>query len=382
MLDPTPSSPFGLAPGVEHGSNRRIQNLDAIFTDKDDILATPAWNDIAFDTTGVAEPRASMFKISRAMSLLPCLSRDVRAFFTGTAPPGTTAVSLVHRAEFLYSMLDEVRPYIDSTLTDPTRVRCVPPSPDHGALWPYAYRFADVGVAFVLWFFWNMRMISASIIIGLHRRPESCTSLPLRPVYLAELERERLSMARKVCMSWEHARAVRPLGAMYIDVGLIVAYSLFVEYEGDDGRRLRRWVLRALQELTDGHPGEGTGEAFAGREFQGVDWTAERVEWLGAWFTAGCIGRNCDGDVPGPRMGSSAIATAASATVPHGSKGEKKEEEVIYLRSDSVCEGGEASSGATEVWSRSSPTDSFLVLQPTGMKLKWHTTGMVAGPFL
>lgn len=275
-----------------------------------------------------------MFKISRTLSLLPSLTRDVRAFFAGTLPTATssrmTRLSLLHRAETLLKMLDEVKPYIDATLADEARVRLVPAAKEHADLWPKAYRFADAGVAFVLWFFWNMRMIASSIIIGLHRRPDppltttttssssfsspspsspspspsSSSSFPSPPTSppaahgtttsfyppsrLAVLERDTIRMAHDVCMSWEHARAVRPLGAMYIDVGLIIAYGVFAT-AGDSPRQ--SWLLRALADLTEGHPGEGTGEGIAGRAFEGStkDWTAERVEWLGRWFSAGCV---------------------------------------------------------------------------------------------
>ncbi|KAL1645818.1 hypothetical protein SLS58_003702 [Diplodia intermedia] len=259
--------------------------LDAIFTGKEDILATREWQAVAFDTTGVTEPRASMFRISRTLSLLPSLTRDVRAHLANSSSSvsASTRLSLLRRAESLHRMLDEVKPYIDATLADPQRVQRVAAAPEHAHLWPEAYRFADAGVAFVLWFFWNMRMISSSIIRDIRR------------------------MARSVCMSWEHARAVRPLGAMYIDVGLIVAHSV---YAGAPERQ--RWVLRALEELTEGsssgssHSGGGGGRpagegVIAGRMFErngGVggstnnnnnDWSAERVGWLGKWFTAGCV---------------------------------------------------------------------------------------------
>ncbi|KAF4544227.1 Zn 2cys6 transcription factor protein [Lasiodiplodia theobromae] len=332
--------------------------LDAIFTGKEDILATREWHDIAFDTTGVTEPRASMFKISRTLSLLPSLTRDVRAFFAGTfstsSSPRMTRLALLHRAETLLKMLDEVRPYIDATLADEARVRLVPAAKEHADLWPKAYRFADAGVAFVLWFFWNMRMIASSIIIGLHRRPDppstatsspspssaspsaspsppSSSSFPSPPTsppcpqssfyppsLLAALERDTIRMAHDVCMSWEHARAVRPLGAMYIDVGLIIAYGIFAT-AGDTARQ--GWLLRALADLTEGHPGEGTGEGIAGRAFEGStkDWTAERVEWLGRWFSAGCVdfvgmsGLNGEEEVGEEATGSAGSSPVGSA---------------------------------------------------------------------
>ncbi|OJD33459.1 zn 2cys6 transcription factor protein [Diplodia corticola] len=291
--------------------------LDAMFTGKEDILATREWQAVAFDTTGVAEPRASMFRISRTLSLLPSLTRDVRAFLACPSGPSasssssTVRLSLLRRAESLHKMLDRVKPYIDATLADPQRVRRVAAAPEHAHLWPEAYRFADPGVAFVLWFFWNMRMITSSIIIGLHRHrhghgqspspsPTAAASSPTATTTttspphssssssssqppcssssssnhrrVAALERDIHAMARAVCMSWEHARAVRPLGAMYIDVGLIVAHSV---YSASPARR--RWVRAALEELTEGS-GEDEGS-----------WSAERVGWLARWFTAGCV---------------------------------------------------------------------------------------------
>ncbi|KAL1619605.1 hypothetical protein SLS54_006542 [Diplodia seriata] len=300
--------------------------LDAIFTGKEDILATREWQAVAFDTTGVTEPRASMFKISRTLSLLPSLTRDVRAHLanSGSVSP-LTRLSLLRRAESLHRMLDEVKPYIDATLADPRRVQRVAAAPEHAHLWPEAYRFADAGVAFVLWFFWNMRMISSSIIVGLHRHPHhhhhgstttsptaspasssppttppppppSSFSPPPPPRNIPALERDIRRMARAVCMSWEHARAVRPLGAMYIDVGLIVAHGV---YAGAPARQ--RWVLRALEELTEG-AGGGSHSGIAGRMFESGgggnnDWSAERVGWLGEWFTAGCVGYvGCGGE--------------------------------------------------------------------------------------
>ncbi|EOD43919.1 putative zn 2cys6 transcription factor protein [Neofusicoccum parvum UCRNP2] len=380
--------------------------LEAIFTDKADILTSPEWHDIAFDTDGIAEPRASMFRISRAMAFLPALNRDIRAFFAGNAPADTTPLSLLHRAESLRDMLDEVRPYIEELLADPTRVRRVTPSPEHADLWPFAYRFADAGVAFVLWFFWNMRMITSSIIVGLHRRPASAPFLPPRPAYLAALEREAVAMARDVCMSWEHARAVRPLGAMYIDVALIVSYNLFAQRAGPDGRRRQAWILAALEELTEGYPGEGSREWIAGREFAGVDWTEERVEWLGAWFTAGCVGRG-DGEAAPDRSAygseevlgddddddvvadADLLAAASSCSAPaarvwaecHGRQG--RHDGWTGSRVDGAC--GDADSGGAVTgayaWSPGSSTDSFLVLQPTGMKVRWHTTNLAGGSF-
>lgn len=424
-----------------------------------------------------------MFKISRTLSLLPSLTRDVRAFFAGTfstsSSPRMTRLSLLHRAETLLKMLDEVKPYIEATLADESRVRLVPAAKEHADLWPKAYRFADAGVAFVLWFFWNMRMIASSIIIGLHRRPDppstttsspspsssspspsppsSSSSFPSPPTSppcpqssfypaprLAALERDTIRMAHDVCMSWEHARAVRPLGAMYIDVGLIIAYGVFAT-AGDTPRQ--SWLLRALADLTEGHPGEGTGEGIAGRAFEGStkDWTAERVEWLGRWFSAGCVdfvgvgglgacgeeevvgdgagvgsaGSSpladeslsgspllTDRDASSPQLTSSmwdewAFAAASSqsdfvggwnaadlsfqagsaygtvAAAPTG--GGYAESIASGSTATGLAAGGAAAGGSSRGWSPDSlasslaDTDSFLILQPTGRRIRWHT---------
>lgn len=443
-------------------------------------MATREWHAVAFDTTGVTEPRASMFKISRTLSLLPSLTRDVRAYFAsssaGTIPPSSsssTRLSLLRRAERLHKMLDEVKPYIDATLADPQRVQRVAAAAEHAHLWPEAYRFADAGVAFVLWFFWNMRMISSAMIVGLHRHdsnasspfsPSSSTaSSPASPSSsssssssstahsratasrVAALERDIHRMARAVCMSWEHARAVRPLGAMYIDVGLIVAYSA---YAGSPERR--RWVLRALEELTEGSNPDGPGEGFiAGRTFEGgrvagggsgsgnKDWSAERVAWLGRWFTAGCVdyvGAGEDGDEgdagSSPLFGGcgavggvvESAMTASPTVMAEGRETTSPElqsslwdewafaaaggqdfvdwdvsmssSDDMSFRADSTYGGGAVRDGeplasastATgsggRAWSPDSlasslaDTDSFLVLQPMGMRVRWPTTMM------
>ncbi|KAL0258555.1 hypothetical protein SLS55_006052 [Diplodia seriata] len=454
--------------------------LDAIFTGKEDILATREWQAVAFDTTGVTEPRASMFKISRTLSLLPSLTRDVRAHLanSGSVSP-STRLSLLRRAESLHRMLDEVKPYIDATLADPRRVQRVAAAPEHAHLWPEAYRFADAGVAFVLWFFWNMRMISSSIIVGLHRHPHhhnhhgstttsptaspasssppttppppppSSFSPPPPPRNIPALERDIRRMARAVCMSWEHARAVRPLGAMYIDVGLIVAHGV---YAGSAERQ--RWVLRALKELTEG-AGGGSHSGIAGRMFESNvgnnDWSAERVGWLGEWFTAGCVGYvGCGGEEGGEEEGDAgsggllfegdgggyveSVMTASPTTLmgeDGGGGGTSPEfssslwdewaftaaaggqdfvdwdasmssSDGMSFRADSAYGGvgadGEpiASRASTatvtdttttgRAWSPDSldsslaDTDSFLVLQPMGVRVRWPTTMTTTTP--
>ncbi|KAK0618779.1 hypothetical protein DIS24_g11520, partial [Lasiodiplodia hormozganensis] len=266
------------------------------------------------------------------------------------------------------------------------------------------------------------------------------------PSLLAALERDTIRMAHDVCMSWEHARAVRPLGAMYIDVGLIIAYGIFAT-AGDTARQ--GWLLRALADLTEGHPGEGTGEGIAGRAFEGStkDWTAERVEWLGRWFSAGCVdfvgmsGLNgeeevvvgspvADESVAGgsanasplltdrdaspqltPSMwdewafaaaasshqsdfvggwnaadlssfqaGSSAYGTVAAAAAAAPTGGGYAESIASGSTATGLAAaGGAAAGGSSRGWSPDSlasslaDTDSFLILQPTGRRIRWHT---------
>lgn len=336
-----------------------------------------------------------MFKIARAMSYLPSLTRDVRAFFSGTSSPDITPLSLLRRAEALHAMLDKVQPYIAETLADPTRVRRVAPSPEHADLWPMAYRFADAGVGFVLWFYWNMRMITFLIIAGLHQRPASSPSLPPRPSYVAALGREARAMARDLCMSWEHAHAVRPLGAMYLDVGLIVAYSVFAERVGeeeegeqeDEEARERRlaWLLRALAQLTAGRPGEGTGMGIVGQEFRGADWSAERVERLGALWTG--LSRRRRKRAEARWYGSPSLSPSSSASPDMGMWEEwGGKQEASLFRVDSGLGDGKESmnnglAGAEYAMDAYSPGSdgSFLVLQPMGVRIPWVGMDALSG---
>ncbi|KAK7709709.1 hypothetical protein SLS57_008614 [Botryosphaeria dothidea] len=395
--------------------------LDAVFSGKEDLLENPEWNKVAFDATGVAEPRATMFKIARAMSYLPSLTRDVRAFFSGTSSPDITPLSLLRRAETLHAMLDKVQPYIAETLADPTRVRRVAPSPEHADLWPMGYRFADAGVAFVLWFYWNMRMITFLIIAGLHQRPASSPFLPPQPSYVAALGREARAMARDLCMSWEHAHAVRPLGAMYLDVGLIVAYSVFAEGVGEEEgeqedeeaweRRLA-WLLRALAQLTAGRPGEGTGMGIVGQEFRGADWTAERVERLGAlwtglsrrrrkraearWYGSPSLSPSSSpcsppfqgfgvGAYPAASVAASASSASASPDMGLWEEWGGKQEASLFRVDSGLGDGEESLSNglasaeyAMDAYSPGSD-GSFLVLQPMGLRIPWVGMDALSG---
>ncbi|KAK7510144.1 hypothetical protein IWZ03DRAFT_363658 [Phyllosticta citriasiana] len=310
---------FRNAQSFERGVLRAIAvgvGLDALFGDKDDILCSPEWEEVAFDTTGLQEPRLSLNKLMHAMSFLPSLSHDIRACEAGSTDPHVTPARLYTRAHALRVMVDEVTPYIEETLTNPARV--VLEQSDPCSIWEHAFFYSDYGTAFVCWFYWNMSMVAQSIIIGIHRRPHWAAQLgrDRQPdETIDQLERECVEIAQKVAMSWEHAMRTRPLGTMYHDFGLIMAFNVFGAYGSPDtaafsAQELRDWCFAALKQLTYSNRSPRGYDRCSTPFFDAPDfadhragpdtmqWNPRHLEWFGAWCTGGCLGR-CD--VPDPR---------------------------------------------------------------------------------
>ncbi|KAK7532035.1 uncharacterized protein J3D65DRAFT_635471 [Phyllosticta citribraziliensis] len=314
---------FKNAQSFERGVLRAITvgvGLDALFGDKDDILCSPEWEEVAFDTTGLQEPRLSLNKLMRAMSFLPSLSHDMRACEAGSTDPHVTPACLYRRALALRVMVDEVTPYILETLKDHDRVLLLPS--DACSIWKHAFFYSDYGTAFACWFYWNMSMVALSIVIGIHRRPHWAAQLggDRQPdETIDQLERECVEMAQKTAMSWEHAMRTRPLGTMYHDFGLIMAFNVFGAYGSSDAAtysagELQDWCFAALKQLAYSNrsprgysrsstpffaaPDHADPLATQDSSSDNMQWNPRHLEWFGAWCTGGCLGR-CD--VPDPR---------------------------------------------------------------------------------
>ncbi|KAK8202481.1 hypothetical protein IWZ01DRAFT_124761 [Phyllosticta capitalensis] len=341
---------FRNAQSFERGVLRAITvgvGLDALFGDKDDILCSPEWEEVAFDTTGLQEPRLSLNKLMHSMSFLPSLCRDIRAYEAGSTDPNVSPSCLYSRAKALRTMVDQVKPYIDDTLSDPDRVLLRPSDP-RSSIWNYAFFYSDYGTAFACWFYWNMTMVAASIIIAIHRRPAWAALLgddERQPAEtIDQLECECIEVAQKVAMSWEHAMRTRPLGTMYHDFGLIMAFNVFGAYGSPDpdafsAADLQDWAFSALKQLTysnrSPHRYSRANPTAAPSASDTLQWSPQHLEWFGAWCTGGCLGR-CD--VPDPR-------NAVSRSV----VGEEQEE----------ADG--------------SGVKDFLVLPPNGLRIPWPT---------
>ncbi|KAF2137949.1 uncharacterized protein K452DRAFT_301663 [Aplosporella prunicola CBS 121167] len=232
--------------------------LDALFSGRDNILTEPEWHAVAFDTTGLVEPRLSLNRIARAMSYLPALARDARAYHAARHDE-STAKELLARAASLKGMLAMAGPFVEAAQADPA------------LMWragPDRLAFANAGIAFSLWFFWAMSIAVDGIAAGLAPQQHDA-SLALACVGRARLLRD----------SWPWARGCRPLGAMYLDVGLILAHKALRLWGGEAGDGGE--VLEALAGLSEGARAASAGDA--------VPWTVEHVERVGAWLTGGAV---------------------------------------------------------------------------------------------
>ncbi|KAF2090564.1 hypothetical protein K490DRAFT_61884 [Saccharata proteae CBS 121410] len=266
-------------------------NMNAIFFDKDDLLADPEWSQFAFDTNNLPQPWISKTKVSEAMAHLPGLCRDIRAYDAGTentSSTGTlTLASLTDRTHHIRNLLDETRPYLSATVLNTAIVQRTPSS---DPLFPEHLSYASLPYAWVFWFYWGMRIITNTIDAALlHRRSSfGFQPFPADLQHLADLDTENREMSKLLCSSIDYARACRPIGAIYIDIGLVMAHKVFStdpSLSAAAKTAHRDSVLDKLNSLHD----DSVGRKMKDLGSTTVGWTHERVERLAAWMTGGRI---------------------------------------------------------------------------------------------
>ena len=277
--------------------DKRRQIISSIYERKPCFLTSPDWRDIAFDTTGLGFDDCLYTEVLHRMADFSSLLKELKeldevaqqqhqqpinhaaSYFdtdsssidfstdsynqellystnlyqtdptTSSASPSLSSSShhhhhhhpyehakndLLNRLHHLKDILNNVGRHLTANLADGSAAIELP-AREEGSPIPTVFHFSSWRVAVAYNCYWSLLILTNRLI---------CKLLPAYDSLRYTLETECRNVAYNICQTWEDAWDTRPIGALHVPLGFVLAHEFCVP-------DVQEWIIKGLNALLD-----------------------------------------------------------------------------------------------------------------------------------